>query len=368
MYKALLALFFSGCVYIGLPVVSFYHQVRLSPFLNVSTRDARGIERLADQVFAPVHYLLDGKAADFSIREGKKCSLKPRFSYEKNLELHGCLSILAFYPSLILGSFLKGVALLDAKVREKYHMIRKELASTEVVSNLRYYENLGISFCSKETAERLIPLGYEKKREKNAYLDSLKESLKSILLLLEEQKIPYWADCGTLLGAYRYGGIIPWDLDVDIAILLPDFENVKNILKKLDSKKCLCEDWSNRTRPSTYLRVYIKDIHQHIDIYGFSIDKEKRRIQYILSNEVSDFLTDSWKKREKNFTRPHSYEEVFPLKRAKFDDLEIWVPKDTKAFLQKEYGQDLRPAKIFDPATGEYKKDETHPYWKTHGE
>ena len=76
----------------------------------------------------------------------------------------------------------------------------------------------------------------EQYNPEGSFLRKIQKSLLDILVELDrickENDIPYWLDSGTLLGAERHGGFIPWDDDVDVCILRKDWKRLRNALKK----------------------------------------------------------------------------------------------------------------------------------------
>lgn len=49
--------------------------------------------------------------------------------------------------------------------------------------------------------------------------------------LCQKNSIPYWLNFGTLLGAVRHGGFIPWDDDVDLGILRNDLARLAELVE-----------------------------------------------------------------------------------------------------------------------------------------
>lgn len=50
----------------------------------------------------------------------------------------------------------------------------------------------------------------------NPYETGMVGTLRRVVAVLDEARVPYWIDCGTLLGLIRDQKIIPWDEDVEL--------------------------------------------------------------------------------------------------------------------------------------------------------
>lgn len=219
----------------------------------------------------------------------------------------------------------------------------------------------------------------------------LLDILKYIDDLCSKNDIEYFLDGGSSIGAKRHNGFIPWDDDLDIALLKKDYIKLVDVIRK-DSHRDFYlydEDLKNSfcgylAKKSNYFQVIKNDnkkslIPPKIDIRPFNVIEENKEKESYIYREIANYLTfNSTSKQElsvvkdaltsfssnesfykwynleygvvSNYTNSvlaspyykYSYEfslpytKFFPLVRSTFENVTVNTPTDE--FLNNIYG------------------------------
>lgn len=171
----------------------------------------------------------------------------------------------------------------------------------------------------------LLYIGYVLLNNKKVFLtkkeiETFYDGMEKVDSILKEHDIPYFVIAGSLLGVARHGDIIPWDDDIDIAILDKDIDRYNSI----DFKK-----YGYETRPASKEgcgKIFIGE-GLFIDIFPF----EKIEGYYRYAEPRARKL---W---------PHEYlsdEELTPYKRYKFGRIEVSGPNKVVPYCERAFGKD----------------------------
>ncbi len=236
----------------------------------------------------------------------------------------------------------------------------------------------------------------------------LLEMADVILKILDDNNIKYIMSYGTLIGAVRHKGFIPWDDDFDIFIFGDQYEEALKILREQLPEDMIVHDkendpiywpyWSRirDTHSDTYSKLFPNDNkykYRGINFDLYRLDKVKRKDAEKLKFEnylsyqdrvcKSGLITEKEKKEAKRKLYPKyikaafkamlsndnedvywfisRYEKgldektVFPLKKYEFEGRKFYGPNDPDTMLTIGYGNYMEIPK--------YENREPHYTW-----
>lgn len=134
---------------------------------------------------------------------------------------------------------------------------------------------------------------------------------KEIKRVCDENGIKYFLDSGTLLGAIRHKGFIPWDDDMDMGMLREDYERFIEIAPKKLKSEYFLQTWkTDKSYPYAFAKirkkgtVFIEAVSQKtnahneifVDIFPYDVYPDNETVRTKLMKKIMLLKYSLWMK------------------------------------------------------------------------
>lgn len=131
-------------------------------------------------------------------------------------------------------------------------LLKKVLNDSRSESSEQFVENL-----SRDEMRSGFLVTSDRKKLWNVQIGILKEFAR----VCEKHNLKWFAWGGTLLGAIRHRGFIPWDDDMDVGLLRPDYEKFRQIISEEVRSPYFFVPWYNYRLESDEVNGIIDEAH-----------------------------------------------------------------------------------------------------------
>jgi len=218
--------------------------------------------------------------------------------------------------------------------------------------------------------------------------------------ICSKHNIDCWLTAGSLLGAVRHGGFIPWDDDIDLSVQFKDLKRLSLLLQKELPKQFVVQDYSTDKNYYIDSVLKVRDTNSRAEVVYYAPFKEQGLFLDIIAMEnipsmkfkkfVLKFNKHPYLRRKeisfhgkskniiglflapfssilirfahwyssKSTTKNYGYnyifwmdrffemqfnrDMIFPLKKMKFEGIEFSVPNNPHECLKETYGDYMK--------------------------
>jgi len=168
--------------------------------------------------------------------------------------------------------------------------------------------------------------GVKIKNTHGSIILQLYQLAKDVHEIFVQNDIEYFMFAGTLLGAVRHRGIIPWDDDVDFVVFMEDKERVLALKSELERR-----GYETFEDSPDLFRIFPKN-GKLLPSWGFKFPFLD--VFFVLEEENGDI----YRAIDRGWGVLYKLEELYPLQAYPFGEIMLYGPRDPKGSLDRFLG------------------------------